>query len=62
MTCFAAAHFAASFHIALVVVFSDRRLVNSLITSVTHSEVRPAFLLSQWRTVIVISRISLKML
>ena len=47
MTCFA-----ASFHVAPVVVFSNRCLANSLITSVMHSEVRPAFLLSQWRTVI----------
>ena len=52
MTCFAAARFAASFHVALVVVFSDCCLENGSITSVTHSEVRPAFLLSQWRTVI----------
>ena len=52
MTCLAAAHFAATFHIALVVEFSNCSLANSSITSVMHSEVRPAFLLSQWRTVI----------
>ena len=52
MTCLVAARFATSFHVALVVVFSNRCLVNSLITSVMHSEVRPAFLLSQWRTAI----------
>ena len=51
MTCLAAARFVASFHIALVVAFSDHHLVNGSITSVTYSEVRPAFLLSQWRTV-----------
>ena len=51
MTCLAAACFGASFHIAPVVVFSDHHLANSSITSVMHSEVRPAFLLSQWRTV-----------
>ena len=55
MTCLAAARFAASFHITPVVVFSDCRLTNSLITSVTHSEVRAAFLLSQWRTAISLS-------
>ena len=52
MTCLIAACFAASFHVALVVAFSDRHLANGSITSITHSEVRPAFLLSQWRTVI----------
>ena len=41
---------AASFHILPVMVFSDRLLVNSSITSVMHSEASPAFLLSQWRT------------
>ena len=46
MTCLAAACFAASFHVAPVVAFSDRCLVNGSITSVMHSEVRPAFLLS----------------
>ena len=50
MTCFVAAHFAASFHVVLVVVFSDHHLVNSSVTSV-RSEVRLAFVLSQWRTV-----------
>ena len=55
MTCLVAACFAASFHIIPVVAFSDHCLVNGLITSVTHSEVRPAFLLSQWRTVMSLS-------
>ena len=50
MTCLAAACLAASFHIIPVVVFSDCHLANGSITSVTHSEVRPAFFLSQWRT------------
>ena len=51
VTCLTAACLAASFHILPVMAFSDRLLVNDLITSVMHSEVRPAFLLSQWRTV-----------
>ena len=50
VTCLAAAHFAASFHVLPEMAFSDRLLVNGSITSVTHSEVSPAFLLSQWRT------------
>ena len=50
VTCLAAAHLAASFHILPVMAFSNRLLANSSITSVTHSEVSPAFLLSQWRT------------
>ena len=41
---------AASFHVLPVMVFSNCLLVNGSITSVMHSEVRPAFLLSQWRT------------
>ena len=41
---------AASFHVLPVMVFSDHLLMNGSITSVTHSEVSPAFLLSQWRT------------
>ena len=41
---------AASFHVLPVMVFYDCLLVNGSITSVTHSEVSPAFLLSQWRT------------
>ena len=45
MTCLA-----ASFHVLPVMAFSDRHLANGLITYVTHSEVSPAFLLSQWRT------------
>ena len=50
VTCLAAAHLAASFHVLPVTAFSNCLLVNSSITSVTHSEVSPAFLLSQWRT------------
>ena len=49
MTCLAAAHLAASFHVIPMVAFSDHHLANGSITSVMHSEVRPAFLLSQWR-------------
>ena len=41
---------AALFHVLPVMAFSDRLLVNSSITSVTHLEVSPAFLVSQWRT------------
>ena len=41
---------AASFHILPEMVFSNHLLANSSITSVMHSEVSPAFLLSQWRT------------
>ena len=41
---------AASFHVFPDMVFSDHLLVNSTITSVMHSEVSPAFWLSQWRT------------
>ena len=41
---------APSFYLLLVMVFSDCLLANSLITSVMHSEVSPAFLVSQWRT------------
>ena len=50
VTCLAAAHFAASFHVLPEMAFSDHLLANGSITSVTHSEVSPAFLLSQWRT------------
>ena len=49
MTCLAAAHFAALFHIRPLVVFYTRHLENSLVTSETHSEVRPACMLSHWR-------------
>ena len=49
-TCLTAARLAASFHILPDMAFSDHRLANSSITSVTHSEVSPAFWLSQWRT------------
>ena len=52
MTCLVAARFAALFHVLPRIVFSNRHLVNSSMTSETHSEVRPACLLSQWRTVI----------
>ena len=41
---------AASFHVFPVMVFSNRLLASGSITSVMHSEVSPAFLLSQWRT------------
>ena len=51
VTCLTAARLAASFHILPVMAFSDRLLANGLITSVTHSEVSPAFLLSQWRII-----------
>ena len=50
VTCFAAACFAASFHVLPEMAFSDRLLANSSITYATHSEVSLAFLLSQWRT------------
>ena len=49
-TCLAAARLAASIHILPDMAFSDCCLVNSSITSVMHSEVSPAFWLSQWRT------------
>ena len=50
VTCLTAARLAASFHVLPDMVFSDCLLVNGSITSVTHSEVSPAFWLSQWRT------------
>ena len=50
VTYLAAARLAASFHVFPEMAFSDRLLANGLITSVMHSEVSPAFLLSQWRT------------
>ena len=50
VTCLVAACLAASFHALPVMAFSDRLLANGSITSVMHSEVSPAFLLSQWRT------------
>ena len=46
---------AASFHVVPVIAFSDCHLANGSMTSVTHSEVRPAFLLSQWRTAMSLS-------
>ena len=50
MTCLTAARLAASFHVFPDMAFSNRLLANGSITSVTHSEVSPAFWLSQWRT------------
>ena len=50
VTCLATACFAAPFHVLPEMAFSNHLLANSSITSVTHSEVSPAFLLSQWRT------------
>ena len=49
MTCLSAAHIAASFHIMPVMAFSAHCLANDSITSETHSEVRPACMLSHWR-------------
>ena len=54
-TCLAAACLAASFHVLPDMAFSDRRLANGSITSATHSEVSPAFWLSQWRTFLRVS-------
>ena len=54
-TCLAAACLAASFHVLPDMTFSDRRLANGSITSATHSEVSPAFWLSQWRTFLRVS-------
>ena len=48
-TCLVAARLAASFHILPDMAFSNCHLANGLITSATHSEVSPAFWLSQWR-------------
>ena len=50
MTCLTAAHLAALFHVLPDMAFSDRLVANGSITSVMHSEVSPAFWLSQWRT------------
>ena len=49
-TCLTAARLAALFHFLPDMAFFDHRLVNGSITSATHSEVSPAFWLSQWRT------------
>ena len=49
-TCLTAARLAASFHVLPDMAFSNHHLVNSSITSAMHSEVSPAFWLSQWRT------------
>ena len=48
-TCLVAARLAASFHILPDMAFSNCHLANGLITSAIHSEVSPAFWLSQWR-------------
>ena len=48
-TCLVAARLEASFHVLPDMAFSDRHLANDSITSATHSEVSPAFWLSQWR-------------
>ena len=48
-TCLVAAHLAALFHVLPDIAFSDHHLANGSITSATHSEVSPAFWLSQWR-------------
>ena len=50
VTCLIAACLAALFHVLPDMAFSDHLLANGSITSVTHSEVSPAFWLSQWRT------------
>ena len=48
-TCLVAARLVALFHVLPDMAFSDHRLANGLITSVMHSEISPAFWLSQWR-------------
>ena len=50
VTCLTAARLAASFHVLPDMAFSNCCLANSSITSPMHSEVSPAFWLSQWRT------------
>ena len=50
VTCLTAAHLAASFHVFPDMAFSNHLLANGSITSAMHSEVSPAFWLSQWRT------------
>ena len=50
VTCLTAACLAASFHVLPDMAFSNHLLANGSITSVMHSEVSPAFWLSQWRT------------
>ena len=49
VTCLTAACLGASFHVLPDMAFSDHLLANGSITSVMHSEVSPAFWLSQWR-------------
>ena len=51
----AAAHLAASFYIVPFMVFSICCLVNGSITSEVHSEVRPAWMLSHWRILTLLS-------
>ena len=48
-TCLVAACLAALFHVLPDMAFSNHHLANTLITSAMHSEVSPAFWLSQWR-------------
>ena len=48
-TCLVAARLAALFHILPDMAFSDCHLANGSITSAMHSEVSPAFWVSQWR-------------
>ena len=48
-TCLVATRLAALFHVLPDMAFSNHRLANHSITSVMHSEVSPAFWLSQWR-------------
>ena len=50
VTCLTAARLAASFHVLPDMAFYNHHLANGSITSLTHSEVSPAFWLSQWRT------------
>ena len=49
-TCLVAARLAALFHVLPDMAFSNHHLANGSITSAMHSEVSPAFWLSQWRT------------
>ena len=55
-TCLVAACLAASFHVFPDMAFSNRHLANGSITSATHSEVSPAFWLSQWRIFFIVLR------
>ena len=49
VTCLTAACLTALFHVLSDMAFFNRHLANGSITSATHSEVSPAFWLSQWR-------------